>query len=58
MSEDQDKGTIKDVKGSAKETVGKATGDREVEQSGQADQAEGKLQKGMGKIKDAFRGKK
>lgn len=58
MDEDQTKGKTKDVTGSAKETFGKATGDKETERSGQADQAEGKLQKGVGKVKDAFRNNK
>lgn len=58
MSDDRTKGHAKDVIGSAKETVGKAVGDKETERSGQADQAEGKLQKGVGKVKDALRGDK
>ena len=57
MDEDRTKGKTKDVIGSAKETVGKATGDKETERSGQADQAEGKVQKGIGKAKDALRDK-
>ena len=43
--------------GSAKEMIGKATGNKETERSGKADQAEGKVQEGVGKVKDAFRGK-
>ncbi|MEF2551603.1 CsbD family protein [Aurantimonas sp. A2-1-M11] len=58
MNEDQTKGKTKDVVGSAKETFGKATGDDETKRSGQADQAEGKVQKGVGKVKDAFSDKK
>ncbi len=57
MDEDKTKGKTKDVAGSAKETIGKATGDKETERSGQADQAEGKAQKILGKAKDALRGK-
>jgi uncharacterized protein YjbJ (UPF0337 family) len=56
--DDRSKGKAKDVIGSAKETVGKATGDKEIERSGKADQVEGKIQKGIGKAKDALRGKK
>lgn len=52
---DRVKGQAKDVKGSAKETIGKAIGDKETERSGQADQVEGKVQKGVGKVKDALR---
>lgn len=57
MNEDRAKGKAKDVLGTAKETVGKATGDKETERSGKADQVEGKVQKGVGKAKDAIRGK-
>lgn len=57
MDEDRTKGKGKDIKGSAKETWGKATGDKETERSGKADQAEGKAQETWGKAKDAVRGK-
>jgi uncharacterized protein YjbJ (UPF0337 family) len=57
MDKDRTEGKTKDVIGSAKETFGKATGDKDTERSGKADQAEGKLQKGVGKAKDALRGK-
>jgi uncharacterized protein YjbJ (UPF0337 family) len=39
------------VVGSAKEAFGKAPGDKETERSGKADQAKGKVQKGVGKAK-------
>lgn len=58
MNEDRTKGKAKDVIGTAKETVGKATGDKKIERSGKADQVEGKVQKGVGEAKDALRGKK
>jgi uncharacterized protein YjbJ (UPF0337 family) len=57
MDEDRIKGKAKDIKGSVKESVGKATGDKETERSGKADQAEGKVQEGFGKAKDAVRDK-
>lgn len=58
MSDDRTKGKTKDVAGSAKETVGKALGDKDLERKGKADQAEGKVQKGVGAAKDALeRGK-
>ena len=57
MDEDRTEGKTKDVIGSAKETIGKATGDKETERSGKGDQAEGKIQKGIGKAKDALRDK-
>lgn len=56
MDKDRIKGQAKDVIGSAKETIGKATGDKETERSGQADQVEGKVQKGVGKVKDTLHG--
>lgn len=49
MNHDREEGKAKDVKESAKETRGKANGDRETKRSGKADQAEGKVQKGVGK---------
>lgn len=58
MNKDSTKGKFKDVVGSAKETIGKATGDKDTERSGKADQVKGKVQKGIGKAKDAFRDKK
>ena len=42
----------KDVLGSAKETAGKAVGNKDLERRGKADQAEGKVQKGFGEAKD------
>lgn len=57
MSDDKHEGKAKDIKGSAKETIGKATGDKDTERSGKADQAEGKMQKGLGKAKDKLSGK-
>lgn len=58
MNEDRAKGKAKDVLGTAKEAVGKATNDRETERSGKADQVEGKVQEGFGKAKDHLSGKK
>ncbi|QBX34336.1 CsbD family protein [Paracoccus liaowanqingii] len=58
MDKDRIKGKTKDLAGTAKETFGKATGDKQTERSGKADQAEGKVQEGVGNFKDAFRGDK
>ena len=55
MHKDQIKGAAKDMKGSVKESVGKATGDREMEAEGAADKTVGKVQKGVGNLKDAAR---
>ena len=57
MDDDRSEGKANEVKGSAKETWGKTTGDKETERSGKADKAEGKLQERFGKAKDTVRGK-
>ncbi|HSO47677.1 MAG TPA: CsbD family protein [Rhizobiaceae bacterium] len=57
MNEDRIKGKAKDVVGSARKAVGKATNDKKLERAGKADQVEGKVQNSMGKAKDAIRGK-
>ena len=51
-NEDQAKGKAKDIGGKIKEEVGDATGNDDMKKDGQADQAEGKIQKGVGDIKD------
>ena len=43
------------VAGQAKETIGKATGNRRLENEGKADQAKAKVRSVGEKIKDAFR---
>jgi uncharacterized protein YjbJ (UPF0337 family) len=58
MDEDRVKGKAKDVIGTAREAVGKATNDKKLERSGKADQVEGKVQNTVGKAKDAMRGKR
>jgi uncharacterized protein YjbJ (UPF0337 family) len=55
MHKDQIKGAGKDLKGSVKEAAGKATGDRNLEAEGAADRTVGKVQKGVGNLKDAAR---
>ncbi len=51
-NEDQVKGKAKDVGGKIKEETGDAIGDDKMKRDGQADQAEGKVQKGVGDAKD------
>ena len=41
--------------GKAKEAVGKATGDEELENQGRGDQAKADLKDGVEKVKDAFK---
>lgn len=55
MHKDEVKGAAKDAKGSVKEGVGKATGDRRMEAEGASESMTGKIQKGVGRMKDAAR---
>jgi uncharacterized protein YjbJ (UPF0337 family) len=49
------KGAAKDAKGSIKEAAGKAAGDERMASEGAAERVEGKIQKGVGALKDAAR---
>lgn len=51
-NEDQTEGKAKDIGGKVKEEVGDATGNDDMKNDGQSDQAEGKVQKGVGDVKD------
>jgi len=55
MHKDEIKGAAKDAKGAVKEAAGKATGNERLEAEGAADRAAGKVQKGVGALKDAAR---
>jgi len=55
MHKDQMKGAAKDAKGSMKEAAGKMTGDELMRAEGAADKTVGKVQKGVGNLKDAAR---
>lgn len=55
MHKDTVKGAAKDAAGSIKEAVGKATGDERLEAEGVSDRVAGKIQKGVGNLKDAAR---
>ena len=50
MNKDQIKGTVKDAAGKVQEKVGRKTGDPRQESEGQANQAEGKVQKTVGDV--------
>ncbi|MEJ2871801.1 CsbD family protein [Actinomycetospora sp. OC33-EN08] len=52
--DDTAKNRSQQVKGKAKEQVGKATGNKKLERSGQADMAKGEVKQRGSKIKDAF----
>ncbi|MCC7268765.1 MAG: CsbD family protein [Caulobacteraceae bacterium] len=55
MHKDQIEGAAKDLKGSLKQGVGKVTGDERLRAEGAVDKAAGKIQKGVGALKDAAR---
>jgi uncharacterized protein YjbJ (UPF0337 family) len=44
-----------EVKGDVKESLGKVTGDQELEAEGKGDQAKGNLKQAGDKVKDAFK---
>jgi uncharacterized protein YjbJ (UPF0337 family) len=54
MNKDEIKGTVKDVAGKAQQKVGELTGSEEQQIKGLKNQAEGKVQKGVGHVKDAL----
>lgn len=55
MHKDEAKGAAKDISGSMKEAAGKATGNERLEAEGAGERLEGKVQKGVGAVKDAAR---
>jgi uncharacterized protein YjbJ (UPF0337 family) len=48
---DELEGKLDQAKGKVKETIGRATNDRDLEDEGSADRASGKVQEGFGKVK-------
>jgi uncharacterized protein YjbJ (UPF0337 family) len=56
MNKDRIAGSAKEIKGSVKETVGKAVGDAKLVSDGKADKVEGKIQNAIGGLKDALKG--
>jgi uncharacterized protein YjbJ (UPF0337 family) len=55
MNRDQVAGIAKQVKGSVKQTAGKATGNRRTQIEGAADKLAGKVQKAYGDVKEKVR---
>jgi uncharacterized protein YjbJ (UPF0337 family) len=55
MDKDRVVGAAKEVKGSVKETIGKAVGDAKLQSDGKADKVEGKVQNAIGGLKDALK---
>ena len=52
---DKAKNKVDEIAGKAKETLGRATGDRSTENEGKADQAKSSLKDAGEKVKDAFK---
>ncbi len=55
MDKNRIAGSIKEVRGAAKEAVGKAIGDAKLQSDGKADKATGKIQNAVGGVNDAVR---
>lgn len=58
MNENEGHGTdstVEDLRGKAKEGIGKVTGDESLERQGRTDQAKSDLKKAGEKVKDAFK---
>lgn len=55
MNKEKIKGSLKIAKGKIKEEFGHVTGRTATEAEGVADQVEGRIQKGLGRAKDALR---
>ena len=55
MHKDEVKGGAKQARGAVKDAVGKVTGEENLRADGAADKAEGSIQKGVGKAKEAVR---
>jgi uncharacterized protein YjbJ (UPF0337 family) len=55
MNKDRIAGAAKEIKGSIKQTVGKAVGDAKIQSDGTADKVEGKVQNAIGGLKDALK---
>ncbi|HZH11327.1 MAG TPA: CsbD family protein [Microvirga sp.] len=55
MDHDRSEGSMKNIKGRAKEGLGKALGDSKMETEGKMDKAKGRIQNTIGGIKDSLR---
>jgi uncharacterized protein YjbJ (UPF0337 family) len=55
VDKDRIAGAAKEIKGSIKETIGKAVGDAKLESEGKADKIAGKIQNAIGGLKDALK---
>jgi uncharacterized protein YjbJ (UPF0337 family) len=55
MNKDRIAGSAKEIKGSVKETIGKAVGDAKLVSDGKADKVAGKVQNAIGGLEDALK---
>ena len=55
MDKDRIAGAEKEIKGSVKETIGKAVGDAKLQSDGKAEKVAGKVQNAIGGLKDALK---
>ena len=55
MDKDRIEGVAHQVKGTIKEAIGKATGDTKTEAEGRIEKTGGKVQNGVGSVKDKVR---
>ena len=53
VNKDQSKGKANEIKGTVREAVGKATGNKELQAKGKSEQMKGKGQQIVGDLKDA-----
>jgi uncharacterized protein YjbJ (UPF0337 family) len=54
MDKNRIQGSIKEIKGAAKEAIGKAIGDTKLQSDGKTDKAAGKIQNAVGGLSDAI----
>jgi uncharacterized protein YjbJ (UPF0337 family) len=55
MNKDRIAGAAKEIKGSVKETIGKAAGDAKLQSDGKADKIRGKVQNAAGGLNEALK---
>ncbi len=55
MDKNKVAGSIKEIKGAAKEAIGKAIGDAKLQSDGETDKAVGKIQNAVGGLSDTVR---
>ncbi len=53
MDKNRIEGSIKEIKGAAKEAIGKVVGDAKLQSDGKADKVVGKIQNAVGGLSDA-----